>query len=129
MSGVDEVFTPREPPPGGWTRLKARIAESERRRRVRRVQLAGLAAMAAAAIAVVVSPLGANHRSALEPLLQADPVLLERAGLVEPARTIEVEHGAGVLASTRGDVVFYRIATVQPERRTGRSGVEGSESP
>ena len=123
MSGLDDVFAPREPPPGGWTRLKARIAEAEHRRRVRRVQLAGLAAMAATAIAVLVSPLGATRHSALAPLLAADPALLEQTGIAPLAQTITVRKGAAELASARDGVVFYRIATVRPatERNALRS--------
>jgi hypothetical protein len=117
MSGVDDVFEPREPPPAGWTRLKVKITEAERRRTRRRVRLTGVVALAAVAVAVVVSPLGANREDPLQPLLQADPALLERAGLVVPAKGIRVEHGAAALASRRGEVVFYRILTVAPEAK------------
>jgi hypothetical protein len=112
---LGDVFEPLAPPPGGLTALRARMAESPRRR-----ILPWLVPAAAALAAVVAVALAPDRAPSLASLLAArgDPSAVALGLARPPAEPVAVLAGArGRLGLERvavadASVVFYRVGAL-----------------
>jgi hypothetical protein len=99
-----DVFEPLEPPPHGWTRMKARLGE----RRARRWPIA-VAAAAAVVLAVLLPKPGPRPGSDVEAALRG-------AMLDVPGEPLRVKRGAAQrLPSSDPNVLFYRVAVLNAD--------------
>jgi hypothetical protein len=119
----DGLFEKLEPPPGGVTRLRARLAEADRRGRERHVRWLALAASVIAVLAIAGAE-GAQveHQRAMHAVFGAE--VLERAGLVRGSEAVVQPRGdaAATLASASDAVLFFRVeSTGHGERSEAES--------
>jgi hypothetical protein len=94
-----DVFEPLEPPPHGWTRLKARLEE----RRARRWPVA-IAAVAAVVLALVLAP---------KPRPDAEVEAALRSGFIVSNEALTLKDGAAQqLPSSDPKVLLYRVSVM-----------------
>src|SRR4051812_48803134 len=104
----EDLFPELEPPPGGTTRLMARLADEERKwsRRARLWAASGALAVASVAVIVVASPFGRGPRM--------DPAWLEAPGMASLGLAPEPDAPVSVRAESRGSMVVSRVQVDQP---------------
>jgi hypothetical protein len=105
---TDGLFPRLEPPPGGWSRLRARIREAPRRRRARvgRLVLAAAgAAMLCAAAVVIVSSLIPSRPLVALPGLASDLTAVQLGYIDPPVEPVSVR------PDLRGDFAVRRVPT------------------
>jgi hypothetical protein len=123
LEHLDPLFDRLDPPPGGLTALRARLAD-EGRRTANRRWMSGGAMAAAAAVAVLVltwtvpPPSASDAPSALLREAMGDPVMLAHAAPTGGFAGVGVPDGAAgttaVSLVVTGDdqVLYYRISSV-----------------
>lgn len=120
MSGLrrEDVFATIEPPPGGLTRLRARLDErNEPARFPWRVRVAWIvAATAGVAIVLQLAPPPSEA-----PALASTPGLVRLGVGVRPHDAVSVapaerDRVAVLAVAETPQVVFYRVATLTPDR-------------
>lgn len=108
----DDLFPELEPPPGGATRLLARLDEEQRRGRRRAGALGALGGLAVAAVALFVA-LKPAAPSAIDPGWREAPGLVARgAGVSGDSPVTVLGAGAAMRVPTKDpSVVFYLVGS------------------